>query len=330
MQKLLTTTAGLLMCLFVSIETAEAQLLKGFGKKLEKKIENRIERKADRQVDKVLDKADKKTDEPIDNVLNKPKNKTENTKQKTKPKTHPEVVKARPEQALTLVGSSCTDFSWFNKGAILAYEGIDEEGEVEGEIKMEVIDLTSKGSATVAEVEATMSSPNFDNLVYTMNYICDGDMLYMDISAMMKAMMENNPELENESVQEAMQNMEMDFSNGYASFPKKMYPGMELEDLSFSFKTKSGPSEMSFQTVVTDRQVVANENIATKAGTFACLKIRSVSNTTLNVMGFDQTMPSSTEYLWIAPGVGMVKQETHTEKEKTTSLQLKTYERSIR
>src|SRR5690606_40711263 len=32
--------------------TAEAQILKGFGKKLEKKIEDRIERKADKQVDK--------------------------------------------------------------------------------------------------------------------------------------------------------------------------------------------------------------------------------------------------------------------------------------
>lgn len=314
MKKLLTPTAALLICLFVSVETAEAQLFKGFGKKLEEKIENRIERKADRQVDKVLDKADKKTDEPIDNVLNKPKKKND-------------VVEARPEQGLTLVGSSCADFSWFNKGAILAYEEIDEKGKSDGELKMEVLGLTSKGSATIAEVEATISSSNFDDLVYTMNYICDGDMLYMDISAMMKAMMENNPEMEKEGVQEAMQNMEIDFSNGYASFPKKMYPGMELDDLSFSFKTKSGPSEMSFETVVTDRQVVANENVTTKAGTFACLKIRSVSNTTLNALGIDQTMPSNTEYMWIAPGVGMVKQETYTEKEKMTTLQLKTYER---
>jgi len=314
------------MCLFVSTETAEAQLLKGFGKKLEKKIENRIERKADRQVDKVLDKADKKTDEPIDNVLNKPKSKTENTKQKTTAKTPSAFVEARPEQALTLVGSNCTDFSWFNKGAILTYEGLDEKGNVEGELSMEVIGLANKGSATVAEVEATLASPHFEDLVYIMNYICDGDMLYMDIAAMMKAMMDKNPELQKEGVQEAMQNVALDVSDGFASFPKKMYPGMQLEDLRFSFKTRSGPSEMSFETVITDRQVVANENITTKAGTFACLKIRSVSNTTLNVMGFDQTMPSSTEYLWIAPGIGMVKQETHTEKEKTTSMQLKRYE----
>lgn len=49
----------------------QAQILKGFGKKLEKKIEQRVERKADRHVDKTLDKADRKSDEGINDVLNK-------------------------------------------------------------------------------------------------------------------------------------------------------------------------------------------------------------------------------------------------------------------
>src|SRR5690606_20153545 len=106
---------------------------------------------------------------------------------------------------------------------------------------------------------------------------------------------------------------------------KKMYPGMGLEDLSFSFKTNVGGNEMSFRTIVTDRQVVAKENVTTKAGTFECLKVRSVSHTSITVMGFDQKMPANTEYLWIAPGIGMVKQEIHTEKEKGTSMLLKMY-----
>src|SRR5690606_12468830 len=124
-------------------------------------------------------------------------------------------------------------------------------------IFMEVRHLTNKGSATIAEVDATMSSPNFNDLTYRMNYICDGDMLYMDIASMMKAMMEKKPEMKNESEQDARKNVEMDFSNGFASFPNEMYPGMALEDLSFSFKPKVGASDMSFQTVVTGRQVAA-------------------------------------------------------------------------
>src|SRR3546814_5701666 len=59
-----------------NITLCQAQLFKGFGKKLEKKVEKRIEGKADRHVDKVLDKADKKTDEPIDDALHNKKAKT--------------------------------------------------------------------------------------------------------------------------------------------------------------------------------------------------------------------------------------------------------------
>jgi hypothetical protein len=157
-----------------------------------------------------------------------------------------------------------------------------------------------------------------------MNYICDEDMIYMDIASVMKAMMDKNQQLNTKAAQEAIENMEMNFNDGYASFPKTMYPGMELDDLHFSFKTSAGGSEMSFETVVSDRQVVAREEVTTKAGTFECLKIRSVSNTAIKVMGMNQNMPASTEYLWIVPGIGMVKQEVQAGKE-TTMMQLKMY-----
>lgn len=69
MKKLIYTTIFLGALMLGNITLCQAQILKGFGKKLEKKLEERIERKADRHVDKVLDKADKKTDEPIDDAL---------------------------------------------------------------------------------------------------------------------------------------------------------------------------------------------------------------------------------------------------------------------
>lgn len=73
-------TVVLLSILMLGNSTlCQAQLFKGFGKKLEKKIEERIERKADRHVDKALDKADKKTDEPIDDALYNKKKKDKKT-----------------------------------------------------------------------------------------------------------------------------------------------------------------------------------------------------------------------------------------------------------
>lgn len=319
-----------MMLLLTSTVNTKAQLLKGFGKKLEKKIEQRIERKTDRQVDKVLDKADKETDAPIDNALNKPKKNSSEKKAVVKPTKSNlkfEEVASRPDQALLLVNSNCNDFSWFKKESVLEYEVFDEKGKLEAETKMMVSRLRNEGSAIIAEVEASSKTSAFGDLNYQMKYVCDGDKIYMDIGAMMQALMENNPEMKkhNKDAQKAIKNIEFNIDNGFASFPKKMYPGMKLDDLSFSFKTKAGTSEMSINSTVTDRQVIAKETIKTKAGTFECLKIRSVTNSSMKVMGFNQNMPQSIDYLWIAPTVGMVKQETQTGGKTGSSMQLKTY-----
>src|SRR5690606_42025449 len=107
-------------------ETTQAQIIKGFGKKLERKIEERIERKADRQVDKVLDKADKKTDESINDAFSKSSTKAKDEKGANTQNTAQQIP-AKPEHAMTIVAASCQDFSWCKKGAILAYETLEKK-----------------------------------------------------------------------------------------------------------------------------------------------------------------------------------------------------------
>lgn len=307
-----------IIILFCITSIAQAQVFKGFGKKLEKKLEQRLERKADRQVDKIIDKADKKTDEPINDLMDGKSNKKTNT-------TLKESVDNRPDQTLVLIGSSCTDMSWFKKGAVLQYESMNDHGKVDGQFQMKVENITNKGTSTIAGISATLSSPHFDDLQYQMNYICDRDMIYLDIASLMKAMMENNPELKNKTTQNALKNTEINFNEGFASFPKKMHPGMKLEDLNFSFKTKSMNAEIGFNSIVDNRQVVTKETVKTPAGTFECLKIRSTTHTTMHVMGIKQKTPTTTDYMWFAPGIGMIKQETHQNGKITTSMRLKHY-----
>src|SRR5690606_9503771 len=231
-----------------TLSTAQAQVLKGFGKKLEKKIEDRIERKADRQVDKALDKVDQKAGESVNTALEG--GKTTPMPDKAKKKNAPvfDEVPVVPGESMTLIGGNCNDFSWFKKGAILEYEVMDGKGKLEASTRTEILDLRSKGTATVAEVQASVKTAEMAEMSYQMNYVCEGDRIYMDMGSMMKAMMENNPELrDNKEAQEVLTNMEIDFENGFASFPKTMYPGLKLEDLDFSFKTKTGAGGMSFQ-----------------------------------------------------------------------------------
>lgn len=306
--------------------TAEAQILKGFGKKLEKKIEDRIERKADKQVDKALDKVDEQADKSVNSALEGSRSNPESDKPSKKNAPVFEEVMADPGQSMTLIGGNCNDFSWFKKGSILEYEVMDGKGKVEASSRTEILDLRTEGTATIAEVQASMNTAESGEMSYRMNYVCEGDRIYMDMGSMMKAIMENNPELGgNKEAQEFISNMEVDFENGFASFPKTMYPGLKLDDLDFSFKANAGAGEMSFQTLVSDRQVLAKEMVTTKAGTFECLKIRSVSYTTVNIMGFRKTMPVTIDYLWVAPNIGMIKQETHTEKKLSSSMALKSH-----
>lgn len=324
MKKLQGYAFLVIMLLSGNIMTTNAQILKGFGRKIEKKIEQRIERKADRQVDKVLDKADKKTDEPIDDLLNKPANSKE-SKNKNSSASPEEKVVVRTDQTMILLGDNCQDLSWFRKGAVLEYRGIDEKGKVEGGYKIQVENLKNEGTATIAEVQATLYSPEYEDIQYPMNYICQGDMIYMDVSSMAKAMMGNSPMGNNSEAKKALENMKMDFSEGFASFPKKMHPGMKLKDLKFSFTTQVAGNEMSFQSTITDRQVIKRETITTAAGTFDCLVIRSVTHSQVKVMGMNQKVPTTTEYLWIAPKVGMVKQESHQGNKIGSSIQLHSY-----
>lgn len=321
MEKSFLCIGLILFYLGVGGNLVEAQILKGLGKKLERKVEQRVENKADRQIDKALDKVDQKADESINDALSKKKYENSDKKQRV---SKLEPMTARPEEAVLLMGSSCEDFSWFRKGAVLGYESINNKGKMDTEMQMTVRNLTTKGSATIAEVETSIMMDGIKDYVYAMNYICDGEMMYMDMASMMQAMMENNPEMKSEAAQNVIKNTEIDFSNGFAAFPKKMYPGLLLEDLSFSFKTNTGAAEMSFNTLVTDRQVLAREKVTTKAGTFDCLKIRSNTLTSLKIMGMNKKMPESTEYMWIAPKVGMVKQEVWV-GDKKTSMELKTY-----
>src|SRR5690606_15993606 len=100
--------------------------------------------------------------------------------------------------------------------------------------------------------------------------------------------------------------------NGFAKIPKILFPGLELEDLSYSFSASlAGLSKIKFGLSVVDRIVVDREEVTTKSGTFDCMKIRSVSLSTMEILGKVRNMPPQVEYLWIAPKVGMVKQEVY-------------------
>lgn len=325
-----TYIIALLSLILIGSHTiCQAQLLKGFGKKLEQKIENRLKRKVDQQVDNTLDKVDKKTDESLDKILNVSQNNDTDLSTSTNPTENQsefEEVTPKPHLSMVLVGNSCDDFSWFKKGTKLEYEILDKDGQLEAESRTEVHNLSNKGSTTIADAETFISTPYSGDQKYHTNYICDADKIYMDLSPLMQTIAKNASDLNSQQKEgQTSINTEINYEKNYLSFPKNMYVGMKLDDFLLSFSLKSGSTEMTFQTEFTNRQVISKEEVTTKAGSFECLKIRSASNSSVKGMGLNTTIRSSVQYYWIAPNLGIIKQETYTYNKITSSMQLKAY-----
>ncbi len=325
--------AILMSLVFVfGISESRAQILKGLGKKIEKKIEDRLDRKADKSVDKVLDKADQATDQPLDNILNKSSNKADGKEADT------EVSSVKTQQAETQIntstlseglvvmsGSSCTDFIWFKTGAMMEFETKDSKGKSLNKSRTEISKVHNEGALTVAEAIASDGEGNS----FTMQFKCAGDKMYMDFGSLIKQAMQQAGQegADNASIQRAMDNTEIGFSDGFMDFPKSMYPGQVLQDVSVSINSSPTP-QLSIEMVstLTDRKVIAKETVTTEAGSFDCLKISGVRKSSMKIMGMNKKMPSIVEHMWFAPGIGVVKQEDYDEKGKLgTSTHLTAY-----
>lgn len=329
--------AVLLSLVFVfGVAESEAQILKGLGKKIEKKIEDKLDRKADRHIDKVLDKADSETDKPIDNVLNGSPNKaTEKKADATAPNAPvkqvetqtalPNTMTIGSEGLVVMSGTSCTDFIWFKSGAMMEFETTNGKGESLNKSRTEISKVYNEGQVTVADATASDSEGNS----VTMQFKCAGDKMYMDFGSMIKQAMQKAGEqgADQASIQRALDNTEIGFSDGFMDFPKNMYPGQVLQDVSVSIKSSPTPQfSLEMVSTLTDRKVVAREKITTTAGTFDCMKISGVRQSSMKVLGMNRKMPTTTEYLWFAPGIGVVKQDDHQENGMlSSSTQLTAY-----
>src|SRR5699024_9513853 len=306
----------LLSLSMVAPDTCQAQLFKGFGRKVEKKVKNKIEQKAERHVDKTINTADRKSDESIEKAVKgdrkKKKNRREDRRYEEASSTLAQDIPVRKEQAMTMISSSaCNDSLWFKQGAYFEYE--QEVASNNHTSQMRAIGVSQRGGQTASEILASQQTDE-GPVEFTLNYVCDGDNFYLDMSAMSEQIMQQidmNSSDNDAQVKEALDSAEFNVSDGFTAIPKVLYPGMRLPDASLSFTMNVSGMEMVVNSDVTDRIVVAKEAVTTKAGTFECMKIQSTTTVTMNMMGRYMNTGSTTDYVWMTPEVGVVKQETH-------------------
>lgn len=311
-------------------DISQAQILKGFGKKVENKLKKKVEEKADRHVDKTINTADRKSDESIEQAVKGDGDKSKNNKKdKQKTKITQEDIPVRKDQAMNMFRSTaCNDFLWFKTGSVFEYEH-DAKGSRTEVSSMRVNGVTRSGGKTISEIVANQNTPEGD-MELTLHYVCDGDNFYIDMSAMYEQIMqqmEGQSGGDNAQVKEMIDSAEIDVSDGFTTMPKVLYPGLKLPDASFSFTMSTSGMEVVMNSNVTDRVVVGKETVTTKAGTFECMKIRSTTSVDMNMMGRNINTGNSTDYVWLAPEVGMVKQESHSKNKLDYTMTLSRLER---
>lgn len=318
------TLVFLVLIIMVGTGQSQAQILKGFGKKIEKKVEDKLEKKADRHTDKVIDKVDKETDKPLNSALEgKPSAASGSTSTASTPATR--ATESNPlskEGMLAFSGNHCDDFIWFKSGAAMAFETFDGKGKSLHSTHMRIGSVTEEQGRTKAEVLTADDNGNEVSMVF----VCEGENMYMDFSSFLQAAMEKAGQsgTEAETMQNVLNNTNINMDEGFMSFPKQMYPGQELETASITIESSPAPQiTMYFSTTLKDRKVVAKEKVTTAAGTFECLKISGVRTTRMKAMGMNRELEQITEYLWFAPQVGVIQQEEYDSKGKLqTKMQL--------
>lgn len=291
---------------------ANAQILKGFGRMIEKKVSEKIEKKAERNVDKVLDKADQKSDKPVDNMLNPSPTVTDKKLANTID------TKVNAQGDLTMIAKSCNDFIWFKEGSFIAFETRAMNEKLIQKSKMTVKRIRHEGGITIASVQASDDKGND----FEMEYKCIGDKMYMDLGAMMREAMKKAGQIgsNKEEMNKVFGKTEIGFTDGFMSFPKKMYVGQELDPVTISIKTSPTP-QTTMEIIATqhNRKVVDKEKIVTPAGTFDCLKLSAQLSSSMKIMGMNRKLPTSTEHTWFAPNIGVVKQVNYNAKGKAES-----------
>ena len=218
------------------------------------------------------------------------------------------------QSTAVMVPGNAGQYMWFTKGAQLNYKTIIAEPSQTSQIQMTVKNLYNENDMAVSEMEIKTSSNNvhIDDGAHYMKYKCSQDSMYIDYTfGLKKSLLKMNPALSLNDLAD----------NGFMSFPLQLNQGQLLPDVDFVIA--SGLDDgLNYSTSLTSRKVEGKEKITTPAGVFDCVKITGTRNNSTTKSGITKpTTAATTEYIWLAPKVGVVKQESYSKTGKLLSVQ---------
>ena len=198
----------------------------------------------------------------------------------------------------TIAQDNCSKYYPMSEGSSFEYTSYNKKGKADGTTSYTVSSVSTEGSATKATLDLKMSDKKGKEM-FTSNYsfTCEDNVVKIDYQSLFPAQMMQ---------QYGNMDVDMDLSGTDIELPNDLSVGEELADANVSIAMNMSGIKMNISVDQTNRKVVGKENVTTSAGTFDCMVLTETTKS--------KTMGATVEFnskLWLAEGVGMIKQETY-------------------
>lgn len=202
------------------------------------------------------------------------------------------------------IAQACSKYYPLEEGVKMEYTLYNGKGKEEGRINYLVTDSQSDGNSTSATMQVQYMDDKGKELFGSEYKVtCEDNQVHIDFESLMSQQM-----------MQQFEEMEVEISGTDLELPNDLSEGQELPDANVNMKVNMGAMNMNMSVETINRKVEKKESVTTAAGTYDCFVIYS-ENQTKMVMA-NKTFPSR---LWLAEGVGMVRQENYNQKGKLDS-----------
>lgn len=200
--------------------------------------------------------------------------------------------------------SVCSKYYTFKKGATMEYTLYNKKGKKDGVSTYHVKSVIESGNTSKA-VMAVNFKDKKGKEVFDIDYkfTCTQNTVNIDYQSMLSS-----------QLFEQYKDMEMTITGTDIELPNDLEVNRELPDANVSLSVNMGGMNMKTTVNTVNRKVEKKETITTPAGTFDCFVIYSEQQT--KMMMVNKTFISR---LWLAEGIGMIKEESYNKKGKRIS-----------
>lgn len=203
--------------------------------------------------------------------------------------------------SVAAAGQDCIFYYPETEGVELVYQHYDKKGNPSSKTSQKV--TVYKQTATGAEAEIAVKSFDEKGKLLSENALevkCEDGIFYFDMSGYL-----------NQEMMSAYESMEIQVKTDNLEMPSKLNVGEKLKDGSITIDiSTNGMKLMTMEVLISDRNVLEEDDVSTPAGTFKCFKITQTITTKMGM----QMIVKSTE--WLSPGTGMIKSESYSGSDK--------------